>query len=122
MKPRKSLKWVKEGIQVRIVSKKVLSGKLYNKVLPVTTVLDQYSFEVFSDELNRPITDLREKDIEREPRVNWCTTCRYSLSWYGMGVFMRGLALSIDQASGLVPPLHTPQGSGLIVLYELFVN
>lgn len=64
VKPRKSLKWVKEGIQVRIVSKKVLSGKLYNKVLPVTTVLDQYSFEVFSDELNRPITDLREKDIE----------------------------------------------------------
>ena len=64
MKPRKSLKWVKEGIQVRVVSKKVLSGKLYNKVLPVTTVLDQYSFEVFSDELNRPITDLREKEIE----------------------------------------------------------
>ena len=49
---------------VRVASKKAFGGKLYNRVLPVTTVLDQFSFEVFSDEHNRSITDLREKDVE----------------------------------------------------------
>ena len=32
--------------------------------MPVTTVLDQSTFEVFSKEHNRPITELRERDIE----------------------------------------------------------
>jgi len=49
---------------VRIVSKKVAEGKLYNKVLPVMTVLDRCTFEVFSRELNCEFTNLREKDIE----------------------------------------------------------
>ena len=49
---------------MRVVSKKACNGKLYNRVLPVTTVLDRYSFEVFSHELNRPISELREKDVE----------------------------------------------------------
>jgi hypothetical protein len=58
------LKWVTGGIQVRVTSKKAVDGKLYNCVLPVTTVLDQSTFEVYSDQLNRPITELREKDVE----------------------------------------------------------
>lgn len=63
-KVSKPLKWVTEGIQVRIVSKKVADGRLYNKVLPVMTVLDRCTFEVFSRELNCEFTNLREKDIE----------------------------------------------------------
>lgn len=39
-------------------------GTLYNKKLPVITVLDQYTFEVFSSELNREFTNIREKDVE----------------------------------------------------------
>lgn len=49
---------------MRVASKKVYGGKLYNRVLPVTTVLDQSTFEVFSEEMNRPLTELREKDVE----------------------------------------------------------
>ena len=64
MKSAKPLKWVSEGIQVRVVSKKVADGRLYNKVLPVMTVLDRCTFEVFSEELNCAFTYLREKDIE----------------------------------------------------------
>ena len=64
MKAAKPLKWVMEGIQVRVVSKKVADGRLYNKVLPVMTVLDRCTFEVFSEELNCAFTYLREKDIE----------------------------------------------------------
>ena len=33
-------------------------------MLPVNTVLDQCTFEVYSTEYNRPVTDLREKDVE----------------------------------------------------------
>lgn len=60
----KALKWVTEGILVRVVSKKAFSGKLYNCVLPVSTVLSETTFEVFSREHNRHITELREKDVE----------------------------------------------------------
>ena len=63
-KAPKPLKWATEGIQVRIVSKKVADGRLYNKVLPIMTVLDRCTFEVFSEELNCAFTYLREKDIE----------------------------------------------------------
>ena len=49
---------------MRVVSKKACNGRLYNRVLPVNAVLDKHTFEVFSEELNRPITELREKDIE----------------------------------------------------------
>jgi len=45
---QKKLKWIKEGILVRVVSKKAFSGKLYNCVLPVQTVLSENTFEVFS--------------------------------------------------------------------------
>ena len=49
---------------MRVVSKKVADGRLYNKVLPIMTVLDRCTFEVFSEELNCAFTYLREKDIE----------------------------------------------------------
>ena len=49
---------------MRVVSKKAFEGRLYNRVLPVTAVHNQYTFEVYSEELNRHITDLREKDVE----------------------------------------------------------
>jgi len=42
----------------------VAEGRLYYKKLPVITVLDQYTFEVFSSELNREFTNIREKDVE----------------------------------------------------------
>ena len=63
-KAAKPLKWVTEGIQIRVVSKKAADGRLYNKVLPVMTVLDNCTFEVFSREMNCEFTSLREKDIE----------------------------------------------------------
>ena len=47
-----------------MVSDKVCDGKLYNIVVPVTNVHDANTFEVYSKELNREFTDLREKDIE----------------------------------------------------------
>lgn len=49
---------------MRVTSKQAVDGKLYNCVLPVTTVLDKTTFEVFSAQLNRPITELRERDVE----------------------------------------------------------
>ena len=58
------MKWITDGIYVRVISKRVAEGSLYNKKLPVITILDQYTFEVYSDELNREFTNLREKDVE----------------------------------------------------------
>lgn len=53
-----------EGILVRIISSKVHRGRLYNKVVPVTSVLSQTAFEVYCKDLNRHVGDLREKEIE----------------------------------------------------------
>jgi transcription antitermination factor NusG len=53
-----------DGIKVRVVSDKVAHGKLYNIVVPVTNVHDSYTFEIYSKELNREFTDLKERDIE----------------------------------------------------------
>ena len=53
-----------DGIYVRVISKRVAEGSLYNKKLPVITIHDQCTFEVYSDELNREFTNLREKDVE----------------------------------------------------------
>jgi len=41
---RKKLKWVIPGIVIRVVSKKVAGGKLYNKKLRVADVLSSYQF------------------------------------------------------------------------------
>jgi hypothetical protein len=41
-KKQKKLKWVIPGIIVRMVSKKVDNGKLYNKKLRITDVLNPY--------------------------------------------------------------------------------
>lgn len=49
---------------MRVVSKSAVNGKLYNCIVPVTTVLNHYSFEVYSDALKKPISSLREKDVE----------------------------------------------------------
>ena len=52
------------------MSKKVDGGRLYNKLVKVTTIFDKYSFEAIPlDEDQRgvdvqAITDLREKDVE----------------------------------------------------------
>lgn len=39
---KKRLKWVYPGIIVRVVSKKVENGKLYNKKMKVADVLNKY--------------------------------------------------------------------------------
>lgn len=39
------MKWVKEGILVRMVNKNISEGGLYGKELEITTVLDEYTFE-----------------------------------------------------------------------------
>jgi len=60
------LKWVIPGIVIRVVSKKVAEGKLYNKKLKVTDVLSQYQFLAVPTEgadLNA-YDNIREKDIE----------------------------------------------------------
>jgi hypothetical protein len=72
-KPKK-LKWVIPGIVVRMISKKVDNGKLYNKKLRITDVLNPYQFLAVpdtSDEQNGQSNgslvvyeNLREKDLE----------------------------------------------------------
>lgn len=97
----KPLRWVREGIQVRVVSKKVCGGKLYNRVFPVTTVLDQFTFEVFSKELNRPLTELRERDVEtvlpRSKDVERETGCRSVVVVRGPHKGSLGVVSSIDK-------------------------
>ena len=41
-KELKKLKWVIPGIIVRVISKKVCEGKLYNKKVKITDVLSAY--------------------------------------------------------------------------------
>ena len=66
----KRLKWVTEGLILRVISKKVHDGKLYDKLVKITTIFDKYSFEAIPlDEDQKghdvvSITDLREKDLE----------------------------------------------------------
>lgn len=60
----KPLKWVIEGIRVRVVSKKASQGRLYGKVVNVRTVLDCFKFEACEPGSYQIIGDLREKDIE----------------------------------------------------------
>ena len=43
-KERKRLKWVLPSIIVRVISKKVDDGRLYNQKMRVIDVLDKYSF------------------------------------------------------------------------------
>ena len=60
------MKWVIPGIVIRVVSKKVAEGKLYNKKLKVTDVLSQYQFLAVLTEgadLNA-YDNISEKDIE----------------------------------------------------------
>jgi len=41
---KKPLKWIREGLVVRVVSERVAQGRLYNKKVEITTILDPYSF------------------------------------------------------------------------------
>ena len=59
---RKALKWVKEGILVRCVSKSAHSGRLYGKELTIATVLSEFSFEAKCD--GKIYSDLKEKHLE----------------------------------------------------------
>ena len=43
-KEKKRLKWVLPGIIVRVISKKVDDGRLYNQKMRIIDVLDKYSF------------------------------------------------------------------------------
>ena len=58
------MRWIIEGIKVRVVSKKAAQGKLYGKIVNVRTVLDAYSFEASEPGSSTILSDLREKDIE----------------------------------------------------------
>lgn len=40
------MKWVVPGIVVRVISKKVEDGKLYNKKVRIVDVPDKYSFTI----------------------------------------------------------------------------
>lgn len=61
----KRLKWVLPGLIVRVVSKKVEGGKLYNTKLRVTDVLSAYKFHALPLEGAQVLYEnLREKDIE----------------------------------------------------------
>lgn len=43
-KKEKKLKWIIPGIIVRVISKKVANGKLYNKKIKITDVLNESKF------------------------------------------------------------------------------
>lgn len=49
-KKRKALKWVVPGIIVRVISKKVEGGKLYNKKMRVADVHNHYKFTLVAIE------------------------------------------------------------------------
>lgn len=49
---KKKLKWVLPGIIVRVISKKVEGGKLYNKKMKVADVLNKYQFTLVPVEDN----------------------------------------------------------------------
>jgi hypothetical protein len=56
------------GIIARVISRKVASGRLYEKKVKIVHVLDRYSFEAvpieISSKLDPSYTCLREKDLE----------------------------------------------------------
>jgi hypothetical protein len=61
---KKKLKWVTNGIIARVISKTVADGKLYEKKVRITHILDEYSFEALSVEANLSYTRLSERDLE----------------------------------------------------------
>lgn len=64
---KKKLKWVIPNLIIRVVSKKVAEGKLYNKKLRVADVLSAYQFlavPIEGGSASMMYDDLREKDIE----------------------------------------------------------
>lgn len=61
-KEKKPLKWIKEGLVVRIVSKSYQDGKFYNMKVRITSIVDQFEFiGACSDHI---LTDLREKHLQ----------------------------------------------------------
>ena len=67
---KKRLKWVSPGIMVKVISKKVRDGRLYEKKVFIHDLLDEYTFSAL-DEKGNTIDELREKDIETVmPKVN----------------------------------------------------
>lgn len=62
-KEKKRLKWITTHIIVKVVSKKVRDGRLYEKKVKVSDILDEYSFSVLDDKGNH-IDELREKDVQ----------------------------------------------------------
>ena len=48
----------------RVVSKTVAEGKLYEKKVRITHILDSYTFEAVSGETNLSYTELSERDLE----------------------------------------------------------
>lgn len=67
-KEKKRLKWVLPNIIIRVVSKKVEDGKLYNRKLRVIDVLNDYQFSATPIDSSSThlivYSDLREKEIE----------------------------------------------------------
>ena len=62
-KDKKRLKWITTNIMVRVISKKVRNGKLYEKKVYISDILDEYSFSAIDDKGNT-VDELREKDVE----------------------------------------------------------
>ncbi|CDW79585.1 g patch domain and kow motifs-containing [Stylonychia lemnae] len=64
----KKLKWILPGLIVRVISKKIEEGKLYNTKLKVTDVLNESRFLAVplqaDSSSKRVYDDLREKDLE----------------------------------------------------------
>ena len=58
------LKWVIEGVKVRVVSKKAAQGKLYGKIVNIQTVHDAFKFDACEPGSYEILGELREKDIE----------------------------------------------------------
>lgn len=61
------MKWVLPGIVIRVISKRVAGGRLYNKKMRIVDVPDKYSFQAIPidiDSQSKVYDDLVEKDIE----------------------------------------------------------
>jgi len=67
---KKRLKWVSPHIMVKVISKKVKDGRLYEKKVFVSDILDECTFSAL-DEKKNAIDELREKDVQTVmPAIN----------------------------------------------------
>ena len=60
---KKPLKWISEGLIVRVISDKIYKGVLYNQKIHIKNIINHSQFLATSKD-NKTYDDLVEKDLE----------------------------------------------------------